>query len=68
LENLLKSSRMDVTILPPLPAFYNHPRSSDDMINHVVMRTLDQFGVARELVSRWDGKMRNNTKRILPIK
>ena len=68
LENLLKLSRMDVTILPPMPAFYNHPRSLDDMINHVVMRTLDQFGVARELVSRWDGKMRNNTKRILPIK
>ena len=68
LENLLKLSKMDVTILPPMPAFYNHPKSLDDMVDHIVMRILDQFNVARELVSRWDGKMHNNLKRIHPIK
>jgi flavin prenyltransferase len=68
LENLLKLSKMDVTILPPMPAFYNHPKSLDDMVDHIVMRILDQFDVARELVSRWDGKMHNNSKRIHPIK
>jgi 4-hydroxy-3-polyprenylbenzoate decarboxylase len=68
LENLLKLSRMDVTILPPMPAFYNHPKSLDDLVNHIVMRILDQFDVAHELVARWDGKMHNNTKRIHPIK
>ena len=26
LENMLKLSRMGVTILPPVPAFYNHPK------------------------------------------
>ena len=40
----------------------------DDMIDHIVMRTLDQFDITRELVDRWDGEMHNNTKRILPIK
>jgi 4-hydroxy-3-polyprenylbenzoate decarboxylase len=68
LENLLKLSQMGVTILPPMPAFYNHPESLDDMVDHIVMRILDQFDVARELVARWDGKMHNNTKRIHPIK
>ena len=68
LENLLKLSQMDVTILPPMPAFYNHPESLDDMVDHIVMRILDQFDVARELVARWDGKMHNNTERIHPIK
>jgi 4-hydroxy-3-polyprenylbenzoate decarboxylase len=68
LENLLKLSKMDVTILPPMPAFYNHPKSLDDMVDHIVMRILDQFDVARELVGRWDGKMKNNIKHIHPIK
>ena len=68
LENLLKLSRMNATILPPMPAFYNHPKTLDDMIDHVVMRALDQFDIARELVGRWDGKMENNSKRIHPIK
>ena len=68
LENLLKLSKMNATILPPMPAFYNHPKNLDDMIDHIVMRTLDQFDITRELVDRWDGEMHNNTKRILPIK
>jgi flavin prenyltransferase len=68
LENLLKLSKMEVTILPPMPAFYNHPKSLNDMVDHIVMRILDQFDVARELVSRWDGKMQNNSKHIHPIK
>src|SRR5918911_2153994 len=58
LENMLKLSRMGVVIIPPVPAFYNHPRTLDDMVNHVVMRTLDQFDVHLDMVSRWDGLMR----------
>ena len=47
---------MNATILPPMPAFYNHPKNLDDMIDHIVMRTLDQFDITRELVDRWDGE------------
>ena len=46
LENMLKLSRMGVTMLPPMPAFYNHPQSVDDVVNHIVMRVLDQFGIS----------------------
>src|ERR1041385_7414612 len=38
LENMLKLSRMGVVIVPPLPAFYNHPQSIADIVNHIVMR------------------------------
>src|ERR1035437_8140590 len=38
LENMLKMARMGVIILPPMPGFYNHPQSVDDIINHIVMR------------------------------
>jgi 4-hydroxy-3-polyprenylbenzoate decarboxylase len=60
LENMLKLSRMGVCILPPVPAFYNHPQTLDDMVNHVVMRTLDQFDLHLDMVNRWDGVMRTS--------
>ena len=58
LENMLKLSRMGVVIIPPLPAFYNHPQSIDDMVSHIVMRALDQFGLHTDVVTRWDGVMK----------
>src|SRR5215813_14049605 len=57
LENMLKLSRMGVVIIPPLPAFYNQPQSVDDIVSHIVMRTLDQFGLHTDAVPRWDGIM-----------
>ena len=57
LENMLKLSRMGVTILPPVPAFYNHPQDIDDIVNHNVGRVLDQFGIECQFAKRWDGSM-----------
>ena len=57
LENMLKLARMGVTILPPMPGFYNHPKSVAEMVDHIVMRILDQFGINLDLTARWDGKM-----------
>jgi flavin prenyltransferase len=57
LENMLKLSRMGVVIIPPMPAFYNHPRTIDDIINHIVMRILDQFDIHLDARNRWDGIM-----------
>ena len=58
LENMLKLARLGVTILPPLPAFYNNPKSVDDIVDHIVARTLDQLGIETDFARRWDGKMR----------
>jgi 4-hydroxy-3-polyprenylbenzoate decarboxylase len=57
LENLLRLARMGVIILPPVPAFYNRPASVDDIINHIVARVLDQFGIDAPFARRWDGKL-----------
>ena len=57
LENMLKLSRMGVVIIPPVPAFYNHPRTVDDVVNHIVMRILDQFDIHLDLMQRWDGAL-----------
>ncbi len=59
LENMLRLARMGVRILPPNPAFYNHPGSVEDIVDHIVARILDQFGVSAEFSRRWDGVMRH---------
>ncbi len=68
LENLLKLSRMGVLILPPMPAFYNLPETLDDMVNHVVMRVLDQFDISLDLAKRWDGEMQRSVSSVRSIK
>jgi 4-hydroxy-3-polyprenylbenzoate decarboxylase len=55
LENMLKLARMGVTILPPMPGFYNRPKSIEEMVDHMVMRILDQFGIHLDLAGRWGG-------------
>lgn len=62
LENMLKLSRMGAMIVPPMPAFYNKPKSIDDIVNHIVARVLDQLGVAAPFAKRWDGHMDNCAK------
>jgi 4-hydroxy-3-polyprenylbenzoate decarboxylase len=63
LENLLKLSRMGVTVLPPMVAFYNQPKSVDDVVDHIVMRVLDQFDIPNDLAPRWRGEMKNSGAR-----
>jgi 4-hydroxy-3-polyprenylbenzoate decarboxylase len=63
LENMLKLSRMGVVIAPPLPAFYNAPRTIDDLVNHTVSRLLDLFDIHVEGAERWNGLMAVGGKR-----
>lgn len=62
LENMVKLARIGATIIPPVPAFYNHPQSIDDIVNHIVARVLDQFGIPAPFAKRWDGHMENRHK------
>jgi 4-hydroxy-3-polyprenylbenzoate decarboxylase len=62
LENMLKLARMGVIMLPPMPAFYNHPQTVDDVIDHIVARVLDQFGIEAHFAKRWDGHMQTAAK------
>jgi 4-hydroxy-3-polyprenylbenzoate decarboxylase len=57
LENMLRLTRMGAVVLPPMPAFYNHPRTVDDLVDHTVSRVLDQFGLETSGVARWSGEM-----------
>lgn len=55
LENMLKLSRIGVSIVPPMPAFYNNPQNIDDIVNHHTMKVLDQFGIKFDKAIRWNG-------------
>ncbi|MHA6804994.1 non-oxidative hydroxyarylic acid decarboxylases subunit B [Salinifilum ghardaiensis] len=55
LDNMLALSRMGATVLPPVPAFYNHPQSVSDVVDHVVTRVLDQFDLPAPNPKRWGG-------------
>lgn len=53
LENMLKLAKIGVTILPPVPGFYNKPKTVDDIVNHTVGKCLDQFNIDHNLFKRW---------------
>jgi 4-hydroxy-3-polyprenylbenzoate decarboxylase len=56
LENMLKLARLGVVICPAMPAFYQQPRTVDDIINQTVARILDQVDIHLD-VPRWNGEM-----------
>jgi len=58
LNNMLSLARLGVVIMPPVPAFYNHPATLDDMIDHVVARIMGHFDLDFPGAQRWDGRLR----------
>ncbi len=56
LEHMLRLSRMGAVMFPPVPAFYQRPTSVDDIVDHTVMRVLDQFGLHLDEAGRWSGR------------
>ena len=55
LDNMLALARMGVCVVPPMPAFYNHPTSVGDVVEHIVTRVLDQFDIESPTARRWTG-------------
>jgi 4-hydroxy-3-polyprenylbenzoate decarboxylase len=53
LRNMLTLSEMGAIVAPPVPAFYNRPKSLDDVVDHTVGRLLDLFGLDTGKVKRW---------------
>lgn len=47
-------------ILPPVPAFYHHPRSIDDLLKQTIGKVLDQFDIEHNLFGRWSGMTDGN--------
>jgi len=52
---MYEATQLGAQLAPPMPAFYNEPKTIDDLINHNVGRVLDLFGVDNSIVKRWAG-------------
>lgn len=53
LRNLAACAEAGAVVLPAMPAFYTRPQSVADMVDFVVGRVCDQFGVEHSLFRRW---------------
>jgi 4-hydroxy-3-polyprenylbenzoate decarboxylase len=54
LRLLTLAAEMGAHIVPPIPAFYHHPETIDDIINQSVGKVLDYMGISHNLFKRWD--------------
>jgi flavin prenyltransferase len=52
---MLTLAEIGAVVAPVVPAFYNRPKTVDDIINHTCGRLLDLFGIDTGTVKRWKG-------------
>src|ERR1041384_6577994 len=53
LENMPRLPHAGGRILPASPAFYHRPQTITEMVDHLVFRILDQFGVPHTRATEW---------------
>lgn len=59
LRNMTTLSEMGAVVMPAAPGFYHNPESINDMVNFVLGKTLDVFGIDNEMFKRWAGEKDN---------
>jgi len=55
LRSMTVLAEIGAVIAPIVPAFYNQPRTVEDIVNHTCGRLLDLFGIDTGTVKRWKG-------------
>ena len=55
LRSMTTLAEIGAVVAPIVPAFYNRPKTVDDIINHTCGRLLDLFGIDTGMVKRWKG-------------
>ncbi len=53
LRTMTQATEMGAIVMPPVPAFYNGPKTIDDVVAQTVGRALDLFDIDTGLVRRW---------------
>ena len=62
LRILLQLAEIGAVVMPPMPAFYQRPRTLDDVVDHTVARVLDRLGLPQDLTPEWPGTGRQLVK------
>lgn len=55
LRNMTAATEMGAIVFPPLPAFYHHPKSIDEIVNESAERALELAGVKGAEPKAWNG-------------
>jgi 4-hydroxy-3-polyprenylbenzoate decarboxylase len=53
IKNMKTASKAGAVILPPVLSFYSKPKTTDDMVNHIVGKALDMLDFENTLYKRW---------------
>jgi flavin prenyltransferase len=56
LENMLRLARAGARILPAAPGFYHKPATIEELVDHLVLRILDQFDIPHTRRTQWTGE------------
>jgi len=62
LENMLRLAHAGARVLPASPGFYHRPQTIEQLVDHLVFRILDQFGIPHPTGTRWRGEEQTREK------
>ena len=65
IRNMERLTEMGAIIMPPVPAFYHRPKTTQDIIDHTIGKVLDIFGIEHNLFHRWAGLREEEMTRLL---
>jgi 4-hydroxy-3-polyprenylbenzoate decarboxylase len=63
LRQMVAFAEMGGIVFPPVPAFYQKPRTLDDIVSQTVSRVLERMGLAHEPVPEWTRGGRSRSRR-----
>ena len=53
LQLMATAADLGAHILPPIPSFYNHPKTIEDIIHQTIGKVFDYLGIDHDLFKRW---------------
>jgi flavin prenyltransferase len=56
IENMLRLAHAGARVMPASPGFYHRPQTIEQLVDHLVFRLLDQFGIPHPTGTRWRGE------------
>jgi 4-hydroxy-3-polyprenylbenzoate decarboxylase len=56
IENMLRLAHAGARVFPASPGFYHRPQTIEQLVDHLVFRLLDQFGIPHPTGTRWKGE------------
>src|ERR1700730_14670752 len=56
LENMLRAQQAGAVIMPAIPAFYDQPKTIDDLVTQYTCRVLAQMGLPQDRQFAWKGQ------------